>query len=280
MAPLYQKALIIGATSGIGEALAAKLLSTGTSVIITGRRQDRLDAFVSQRSNSSTSDSVTLSAVPLDITDLNSLPTFASSIAKEHPTLDCIILNSGIQRGFDFARPSTVDLATFDEELTTNYISFVHLVTAFLPQLQKTAKEEGKETHLVFIGASLGLVPSLVRTPGYNASKAALHSWIMNLRQQLKDNGDSIRVVEVFPPAVQTELHDEKHQPHLKNGGEIGMPLADFIDQTYTELEKGDEQFAIGPAAEWLQSGFEAERQKMFQQQQGAIKTALAKYMK
>jgi short-subunit dehydrogenase involved in D-alanine esterification of teichoic acids len=272
MSPLYKKALIIGATSGIGGALAAKLVASGTSVIVSGRRHERLNAFVSQHGSSKAS------AAAFDITELSSIPEFASRIVKEHPDLDCVVLNSGIQRPFDFSKPDTIDLATFDQELTTNYTSFVHLVTAFLPHLQRVGKE--KEAHIVFISASLGLVPGMTRTPGYNASKAALHSWIITLRQQLKDAGNQIRVVEVFPPAVQTELHDEKHQPDMQNGGEIGMPLVQFLEAMYAELQKGDEQFAIGPAQEWLEKGFEAERQKLFQHQQAAIKASLAKYLK
>jgi short-subunit dehydrogenase involved in D-alanine esterification of teichoic acids len=272
MAPLYKKALIIGATSGIGKALAAKLLQTGTSVVVTGRRQERLDDFISEHG------STNASAVAFDITKLPSIPSFAASVLKEHPDLDSIILNSGIQRAFDFSKPETVDLNTFGDELTTNYTSFVHLVTAFLPHLQKLSKE--KETHVVFMSASLALVPTLIRTPGYNASKAALHSWITAVRQQLKDAGDKIRVVEIFPPAVQTELHDAKHQPDLKNGDTMGEPLDSFIDSTYAGLEKGEDQFAIGPAEKWLESGFEAERQKLFGELQIVAKTALSKFLK
>lgn len=213
-----------------------------------------------------------------DITKLSLIPGFAASIARDHPDLDCVVLNSGGQRAFDFSKLDTADLHTFGGELTTNYTAFVHQVTAFLPQLQKQGKE--KETNMVFVGASLGLVPGMTRTPGYNASKAALHSWVTTLRQQLKGAGDQVRVVEVFPPAVQIELHEEKYQPDLQNGGEIGMPLDQFAEAMYAQLEKGDDQFAIGPAHEWLENGFEAERQKIFQHQQSAIKAALAKYFK
>lgn len=92
----------------------------------------------------------------------------------------------------------------------------------------------------------------VTRTPGYNASKAALHSFIVNVRQQIKDAGYNIRLVEVFPPAVQTEIHDTKHQPDMINGHEIGMPLGPYTERMYEGLQKGDEQFAIGHAEEYV----------------------------
>ncbi|KAF3059204.1 putative oxidoreductase DltE [Daldinia childiae] len=271
MAPLYKKTLIIGATSGIGEALAAKLHAEGTSVIVTGRRQDRLDAFVANHPGSS--------GVVIDITKFDDIPSFVASVTQQHPDIDSVVLNAGIQRPFNFAKPETVDLSTFAEEFNTNYVSFVHLVKAFLPHLQRVSKDA--EAHLVFINASLALVPTLTRTPGYNASKAALHSFIVNVRQQIKDAGYKIRLVEVFPPAVQTEIHDTKHQPDMINGHEIGMPLGPYTERMYEGLQKGDEQFAIGHAEEWLnEGGFEATRAKLFEQGHVTIKEALAKYVK
>ncbi|KAI0148583.1 hypothetical protein GGR57DRAFT_474862 [Xylariaceae sp. FL1272] len=273
MAPLYQKALVIGATSGIGLALAEKLVAEGTSVIVTGRRQDRLQEFVKKHGSGKAS------AETVDIMKLESIPAFAKSITEVHPNIDSIIVNAGIQRPFNFAAPANVDLSSFGEELLTNYTAVVHTITAFLPHLQRLGKD--KETHLVFISASLGLVPTMLRTPGYNASKAALHSFVLNLREQLKENGDNVRCIEVFPPAVQTELHDTRHQPDLVNGGMIGMPLDAYIECLYKGLQSGRDQFATGPAEPWLQDGgFECERQKIYQEQHPNLKKALLQFSK
>ena len=199
---LYHKTLVIGATSGIGEDLAAKLVSQGTKVIVVGRRSQRLDAFVSKHGSDMAS------ALTLDIMKLSQIPAFAEKIAEEHSDLDSVVLNSGIQRPFDFSKPKSVDLTQVDEEIATNYTSYVHLTTALLPLLQK----KNSKTHLIYINATLALCPGMLRTANYNATKGALHNFILCLREQLKRDPDSdVKVVEVFPPVVQTEIHDERH---------------------------------------------------------------------
>lgn len=253
---MYKKALIIGATSGIGHGLAIKLLSQGTHVILVGRRQDRLDAFTSSHG----SDKVTTLSV--DVTDLPAIPAFARSITTQHPDIDCLVLNSGIQRAFDFTQPATLDLSALDAETTTNYTSHVHLTAAFLTHFLPRPQQP---VSLIYISATLALVPGLLRTPNYNASKAALHTFILNLRLQLSRAADQkaqhVKIVEVFPPAVQTEIHDEKHQPDLVGGGSIGMPLEAYVDEMVKGLEKGEEEFAVGHGQGILE-GFEAERKK------------------
>jgi short-subunit dehydrogenase involved in D-alanine esterification of teichoic acids len=268
--PLYKKALIIGATSGIGEALAIKLVSQGSSVVVVGRRQERLDRLVTQLGADK------CSAVQFDITKLGEVSAFASKVTAAHPDIDAIVLNSGVQRSIPFAKPEAVDLNLFDEELLTNYTSVVHLTLAFLPFLQALQAT----THLVYISATLGIIPTVLRTGGYNASKAALHHWLLVFREQLNALPDNkVKVVEVFPPAVQTELHDERHQPDLKDGGKIGMPLQDFIDQTYDELLKGDDQFGIGMAKHTI-DGWEKERVNMFQTQLPIVHNNMKHFLK
>lgn len=71
----YKRVLVVGATSGIGEALAAKLVAEGSSVIVVGRRKDKLEEFVLQHGN----DKAT--AVPFDITQMDKIPQFVTKYA-------------------------------------------------------------------------------------------------------------------------------------------------------------------------------------------------------
>jgi len=66
----YKKVLVIGATSGIGEALAAKLVHQGKKVVVVGRRQDKLDAFVGTHGEDKAS------AMAFDITKLDKIPAW------------------------------------------------------------------------------------------------------------------------------------------------------------------------------------------------------------
>lgn len=86
-------------------------------------------------------------------------------------------------------------------------------------------------------------------------------------------------MVELYPPAVQSkccrvscegfslrneaELHDEKHQPDIKNGQLIGMPLGEFIEKAYKGLAAGQEQVLVGNAEEAYEL-FEGRRQDYF----------------
>jgi hypothetical protein len=82
----------IDGQAGIGEALAEKLVSEGSFVIVTGRRKENLDKFVEKYGSDKAE------AVEFDISDLDSIPKNLSSITKAHDDIDCIILNAGIQR--------------------------------------------------------------------------------------------------------------------------------------------------------------------------------------
>jgi short-subunit dehydrogenase involved in D-alanine esterification of teichoic acids len=222
----------------------------GSHVIVSGRRKENLEELVHRYGRDK------VSAVQFDITILNGIPAFASTVTTMHPDLDCVFLNSGIQRGFNFAKPETVNMDVVSEEFTTNYLSYLALTTAFLPFLQA----KNTESSLIYTSSALALIPSPI-CPNYCASKAALHHFILCLRRQLQ--GSQIKVVEILPPAVQTELHDEKHQPDIKNGRLIGMPLDEFTDEAYRGLIEGLDQIPVGMAKK-IFDAFETKRQEIF----------------
>lgn len=270
----YNKVLLLGATSGIGRALAGKFLETGTSVIAVGRRQDKLDEFAKENS----SQAGKVDTANFDITDLKAIPDFAAKLFKKHPDLDCVFLNSGMQRAINWAKPEEVDLEKLDVETLTNYVSrvwgredsasfvltsvqtaFMHLIKAFLPHLQKQAP---KETSLIFTTSGLALVP-ILHCPNYCASKAALHHHILAMREQLRAADSNVKVIELFPPAVQTELHDFEMGD---KGKDVGMPLKDFIEEAFEGLCKDDnEQIPVQAVKSFMGFyGWEQERQKTF----------------
>ncbi|KAF1964506.1 short-chain dehydrogenase/ reductase-like protein [Bimuria novae-zelandiae CBS 107.79] len=249
----YNKILVIGATSGIGLAYAERVIQDRKKVIITGRRKENLDEFVSKYGSDKAD------AIAFDVTKLQEIPKFVDDVTAKHPDLDCVIINSGIQRGFNFAKPETVDLSVLELEVMTNYISYIHLTKYFTAFMQK----QDKETALVYTSSGLALVPLMSR-PNYSATKAALHHFILSLREQLRDGPGNVKVFEIFPPAVQTELHDAKHQPDIPNGRQMGMPLDEFTEDSWSKFAKGEEQIPVGFVEGFFEK-FEIPRQKAFE---------------
>ncbi|RMZ67654.1 short-chain dehydrogenase oxidoreductase [Pyrenophora seminiperda CCB06] len=252
----YNKVLILGATSGIGWALAEKVVRDGKHAIIVGRRSAKLQEFSSKHP------SAQISTYTFDVSQLSLIPSFVATLTAAHPDLDCVLLNSGMQRGFDFSQPQTIDLDLLELEFRTNYLSYIHFTTALLPFFQTQQGE--KETALIYTSSGLALLP-LPRCPNYSASKAALHHWLLSLRHQLASGPGKIKVVEIFPPAVQTELHDEKHQPDIKDGGSIGMPLKEFTEEAWRGLVEGEEQIKVGFVGKAWEA-FEGRRQEVWRE--------------
>ncbi|KAK9422933.1 putative Oxidoreductase DltE [Seiridium unicorne] len=229
----YKTALIVGATSGIGAGLADKFISEGSKVIAVGRRQDRLDAFVAKHGSSKAA------AIKFDVTDSNGIDAFVKQVVTEHPDLDCVFLNSGIQGSTRLSRAAEFDPAKFHDEINVNFTSIVNLIIKFLPQLQ--AKET--PTSLIITGTHLAIVPATTMA-GYSASKAALTSFVDCVREQNRHK--PTKIIELYPPVVQTELHDWMGP---EKGRALGMPLNEFSDIAYNELVKGDDLIVVGSIA-------------------------------
>ncbi|PLB54530.1 oxidoreductase [Aspergillus steynii IBT 23096] len=229
----YQHFLLIGATSGIGAAMADRLIANGAKVTAVGRRQDRLDAFVQKHGAEKAS------AVAFDISKTEQIAGFVADVTARFPSIDCVFLNAGLQRPYDLSTPEGFALEKFLYEVQVDFTNVVLLTHAFLPFLKSKA-ENGGVGGFLFTGTNLAIVPA-APMPAYSAAKAALNAFVLCLRHQLQKT--NVKVIEVSPPAVQTELHDYM-TPEV--GRNVGMPLDQFVDQAFAGLQSGKDQVVVG----------------------------------
>ena len=213
---------IPGATSGIGLALALALRDRGNTVIVGGRRTGLLDEIAAANPG--------LDTVTIDTADPASIAAAAEQVLAKHPDLNVLVTMAGVMRIEDWRSPETF-LASAEEVVTTNVLGPIRLIAAFVEHLRR----RGNAT-LVTVSSGLAFVPLRV-TPSYNASKAAVHMLSESIRLNLAGTG--VRVLELVPPAVRTELLPG----HESN--ETAMPLDEFVSEVVTLLEAQPEATEI-----------------------------------
>jgi uncharacterized oxidoreductase len=226
-------ALITGGGSGIGRGLAVALHQRGVPVVVAGRREEPLKALCDAHPG--------MRRVVLDVTRGEDIARVRSELVAQFPQLDCVVNNAGMQRMVNFAKQE-VPLDFANAELDANLRGLMMMCAAFVPHLRQVTGGT-----LINISSGLAFAPR-VEMPVYCATKAAVRSFTLSLRRQLKGTG--VRVIELAPPAVQTDLHDHMG-PH---GKQIGMPLVDFVVEAMAGLDRGDDEFGVGHAAGGLKA--------------------------
>ncbi len=207
---------IPGATSGIGLALAERWQAAGATVIIGGRRTDLLDELRAEHG---------FGTVRIDVADAESIATAAAQVTARYPQLDTVIAMAGIMVAEDWHSPASF-LDTAERIVRTNVLGPIRLIAAFVEHLQTHP-----DAAIVTVSSGLASVP-LRSTPTYNASKAFVHMLSESIRLQLTDT--SVQVVELVPPAVQTDL-----MPGHRESA-TAMPLEEYADETMALLSGED----------------------------------------
>jgi len=205
---------IPGSTSGIGLALALELQSRGNTVIIGGRRTDRLKQIAADHPG--------LGTVQIDTADAASIASAAREVTGRYPDLNVLIPMAGIMQVEDWHQPEKF-AASAESVITTNVLGPIRLIAAFIEHLRAQP-----DATIMTVSSGLAFTP-LAITPSYNASKAAMHMLSESIRLQLADT--SVTVMELVPPAVRTEL-----LPGQENS-ERAMPLDEFIAEVMGLLE-------------------------------------------
>ena len=211
---------ITGGGSGIGRGLAEALHKRGNQVIIAGRRKGHLTEVAKANPG--------MRWVELNIEDPASVSTVAGRLIAEYPKLNVLINNAGVMNIDDVS--AAIDEKLLVTTLTTNVMGPIRMTGALIEHLKRQ-----NDAAVINNSSVLGFVP-LAMTAVYSATKAALHSYTLSLRYKLK--GTPVKVLEIAPPWVQTDLLGSNNEPRA-------MPLADFIEETMRVLGTDAEEVLV-----------------------------------
>ncbi|MFJ8582131.1 SDR family NAD(P)-dependent oxidoreductase [Micromonospora sp. NPDC093277] len=186
-------AVVTGAASGIGAALAHGLARRGTDLVLLDRDAERLDAVVAAIRAAHPERRIDTHLV--DLADAEATDRVAAELSRRHPRIRLLVNNAGVALGGRF------DQVTLDEFLWVIEINFravVRLTHALLPALKA---EPG--AHLVNISSLFGLIAPAGQA-AYSASKFAVRGFTEALRHELVDDG--VGVTSVHPGGIRTRI--------------------------------------------------------------------------
>lgn len=231
--------LITGGTSGIGLAFAEQFLLQGSNVIICGRRTERLEQIKQKYTSIITKE--------CDVADSSQREELANWVINNYPNVNLLMNNAGVQLATDLTKP--LELARLQSEIDINFLAPVHLASLFVSHLSTKPSAA-----IINISSGLAFVP-IAFMPIYCATKAAIHSLTLSLRYQLKNT--SVKVFEIAPPSVDTELgHDRREDKSQSHGG---LPVNEFIEEAMLALKNDLYEAPIGQS-----KGLRIKREELF----------------
>jgi 3-hydroxy acid dehydrogenase / malonic semialdehyde reductase len=189
---MKRKVLVTGASSGFGKAIAEKFAASGDNIIITGRRQDRLQSLAENLSSSFGVDVLPLS---FDVMDKTGVFENISRIPESWRPIDILINNAGLALGRDLFEDASLE--DWETMIDTNLKGLMYVTKAALPLL----KAEG--AHIFNMGSIAGK-EVYEKGNGYCATKHAVDAISKAMRIDLLAKG--IRVTAIHPGAADTEF--------------------------------------------------------------------------
>lgn len=238
-------ALVTGGSSGIGLAIARKMVEGGMRVIVTGRRKDALDEAVAALGERAT-------GIVADVASVASLDSLYEQVRTQFGRIDTLIANAG---GGVHAPLGQITEVAFDHQFNTNVKGVVFTVQGALSLMEKGAS-------IVIVGSTASIDPGPTMSI-YGGTKAAvrnmMRSWVNDLR------GTGIRINMVSPGPTNTASLREGFGDHAEEGlafltekspiGRIGEPeeiaeVAAFLASDAASYVNGVELFADGGASQ------------------------------
>jgi uncharacterized oxidoreductase len=221
--------LVTGGTSGIGLGIAEAFHKSKSKVIVSGRNKEKLSAVKAKYPD--------ITALPCDVGDAQQRKKLTEEVLRRFPDLDILVNNAGIQRYIDLKK-GYEELKSGEDEIAINFAAVVELTALFMAHLMKRPS-----AGIINVSSGLGFMP-MPATPVYSATKAAIHTYSLVLRQQLKDT--AVKVIEIVPPMVDTDLNKEgRDVAHMKYRG-ISVP--EYMPTIIRGLENDEETIFHGDA--------------------------------
>lgn len=208
---------LVGASSGIGAALASELVRRGAKVAISARREDALEKVSGG----------TMAVVPLDVTDRAAVSVAADRAREELGGLDVVVWCAGLWEQFDASR---WDADSFARHVEVNLLGLNNVLATVVPSFVAAGRG-----HVVGV-ASVAGYRGLAGAEAYGATKAAQINLLEGLRAALARHG--VRVTTVCPGFVRTEMTESNTfpMPFIIEPEEAAEAIADGLEQRRTEI--------------------------------------------
>jgi len=212
-------AWLIGASSGIGKALAIALAKAGWSVAISARREEKLHALQKQYDG--------LYAYPVDVCDSLAVQTTCTLIESQLGAVDLCIYNAGDYQPMPL---EAFDPALFRQLNAVNYLGAVNTLACMIPSMTK------RQSGQIILTASLAAYRGLPKAAPYNASKAALLSLAESLHSELKQQGVLLRVINPgFVRSALTQKNDF-NMPFLIDAEQAAAAIMKELPKKHFEI--------------------------------------------
>ena len=223
--------LITGGATGIGLELAGAFIEAGSDVIVCGRNEENLKQAKNQFPG--------LHVKKCDVSKEAEREVLYEWAVSNFKDLNILVNNAGIQRMIDFKK-GTVDLLRNrmedgEDEIEVNLRAPIYMTALFTPYLMKQ-----KEAAIMNVSSGLAFYP-MPQLPVYCATKAAMHTFSLILRQQLE--GTSVKVFELIPPMVDTNL--DKGARKARGQTYFGITTAELVKPTMKAFESDQYEIRI-----------------------------------
>jgi uncharacterized protein len=215
----WQRALVTGASSGIGEALARRLAAGGADLVLVARNRERLEHLADQLSDRHGIDAEVLTA---DLADRDQLATVEARVADETEPVELVVNNAGFGYSGLFGE---IPVEDEDAEIQVNIVALMRLSHAAITRMRGDGSARRPRGGILLISSIASFEP-LPRTANYAATKAYVTSFGQALHEEARRDG--ITVTTVCPGLTRTEFQSR--------GGDDQSDIPELFWQTADQV--------------------------------------------